>query len=129
MAFVVEQRSYPSTRTTVVRPVGELSVSSIPVLRKALRQAVRDDPAVIVVDLGLTSVPDEAVVGRLVEAARLGREFGAEVVVATAPEEVAATLASRGLFDRRRPRKPTLVRDAEDDPAQRRSTLRRSAAG
>jgi anti-anti-sigma regulatory factor len=104
MAFEVEQRRYPTTRTTVVRPVGELSVQSMSVLRTALRRAVREDAAVIVVDLALASVRDAAVVVPLVEAARLGRAFGAEVVVATAPEELQARLRSCGLTDRRRPR-------------------------
>ena len=104
MALEVEQRCYPTTRTTVVRPVGELSVSSIPVLRSAVRRAVREESHVIVVDLGLASVRDAEVVTPLVEAARLGRQFGAEVVVATAPQAVADQLASRGLLDRRRPR-------------------------
>ena len=127
MAFEVEQRLYPTTRTTVVRPVGELSVSSIALLRNALRKAVRDDPAVIVVDLGLTSVQDEAVVAPLLEAARLGRAFGAEVVVATAPEEVAGQLASRGLADRRRPRSAPVHRPAVDH-ARRRSLFPRPAS-
>jgi anti-anti-sigma regulatory factor len=104
MTFEVEQRRYPNTRTTVVRPVGELSVASMSELRTALRRAVREDAAVIVVDLGLASVHDNAVVVPLVEAARLGRAFGAEVVVATAPESLMARLASCGLTDRRRPR-------------------------
>ncbi|MDX6214287.1 MAG: hypothetical protein QOF82_3374 [Frankiales bacterium] len=104
MAFEVEQRRYPMTRTTVVRPVGELSLASISLLRSALRRAVREDSAVIVVDLGLASVEDTSVVVPLVEAARLGRAFGAEVVVATAPELLKARLASCGLADRRRPR-------------------------
>src|SRR4051812_33566655 len=125
MAFEVEQRLYPTTRTTVVRPVGELSLSSISVLRTALRMAVREDSAVIVVDLGLTSVNDEDVVVPLVEAAGLGLAFGAEVVVATAPAEVARQLASRGLSDRRRPRTPVIPRPA-DDQARRRSLLRRA---
>ncbi|MDQ1721447.1 MAG: hypothetical protein QOI26_1181 [Pseudonocardiales bacterium] len=104
MTLEVEQRRYPNTRTTVVRPVGELSIASMSVLRTALRRAVREDAAVIVVDLGLASVEDTAVVVPLVEAARLGRAFGAEVVVATAPESLSARLASCGLADRRRPR-------------------------
>lgn len=103
MTFEVEQRRYPNTRTTVVRPVGELSIASMSELRTALRRAVREDAAVIVVDLGLASVYDNAVVP-LVEAARLGRAFGAEVVVATAPGSLSARLASCGLTDRRRPR-------------------------
>jgi anti-anti-sigma regulatory factor len=127
MAFHVEQRSYPSTRTTVVRPIGELSVASISVLRNALRKAVREDSAVIVVDLGLASVHDEAVVLPLLEAARLGRAFGAEVVVATAPDEVAGQLASRGLADRRRPRGGG--HHSAADASRRRSLLRRAASG
>lgn len=126
LAFEVEQRLYPTTRTTVVRPVGELSVSSVSVLRNALRKAVREESAVIVVDLGLTSVQDEDVVAPLLEAARLGRAFGAEVVVATAPEEVARELASRGLSDRRRPRNAPAYRPAEEQ-TRRRSLLRRTA--
>lgn len=118
MAFEVEQRRYPITRTTVVRPVGELSIASMSLLRTALRRAVREDAAVIVVDLGLTSVQDSAVVVPLVEAARLGRAFGAEVVVATAPAELEARLASCGLSDRRR-RRPVLPELPE--PGRRRS--------
>jgi anti-anti-sigma regulatory factor len=125
MAFEVEQRLYPTTRTTVVRPVGELSLASISVLRNALRKAVREQSAVIVVDLGLTSVQDQTVVAPLLEAARLGLAFGAEVVVATAPDEVAGELASRGLSDRRRPRAATPPRPAEEQ-ARRRSLLRRA---
>ncbi|MDX6256204.1 MAG: hypothetical protein QOJ11_2538 [Frankiales bacterium] len=108
MAFEVEQRRYPITRTTVVRPVGELSIASMSLLRTALRRAVREDSAVIIVDLRLASVQDSAVVVPLVEAARLGRTFGAEVVVATAPEVLEARLASCGLGDRRRPRAVSL---------------------
>ena len=120
MAFEVEQRRYPGTRTTVVRPVGELSASSISQLRSALRRAVRDDSAVIVVDLGLASVADAGVVAPLLEAARLGQVFGAEVVVATAPGELAATLASCGFVDRRRSRTPVAPPPAQLDPARRR---------
>jgi anti-anti-sigma regulatory factor len=119
MTFEVEQRRYPNTRTTVVRPVGELSVSSMSELRTALRRAVREDAAVIVVDLGLASVYDNAVVVPLVEAARLGRAFGAEVVVATAPESLTARLASCGLTDRRRPRAASSMPQG-DPPAKRR---------
>lgn len=126
MAFEVEQRLYPTTRTTVVRPVGELSVSSISLLRNALRKAVREDSAVIVVDLGLTSVQDQTVVTPLLDAARLGQAFGAEVVVATAPDEVAGQLASRGLSDRRRPRSAPVHRPAEQQ-ARRRSLFARPA--
>ncbi|MDX6226911.1 MAG: hypothetical protein QOI76_301 [Frankiales bacterium] len=118
MAFEVEQRRYPITRTTVVRPVGELSIASMSLLRTALRRAVRDDSAVIIVDLGLASVHDSAVVVPLVEAARLGRAFGAEVVVATAPEVLEARLASCGLGDRRRPRAVSLPLTG---PSQRRT--------
>ena len=120
MTFEVEQRRYPSTRTTVVRPVGELSVGSIPELRTALRRAVRDDSAVIVVDLGLTSVADLAVVAPLVEAARLGQAYGAEVVVATAPDEIEAGLASVGLVDRRRRRPSSADVPSLPDAARRR---------
>ena len=120
MTFEVEQRRYPSTRTTVVRPVGELSAGSLTELRTALRRAVRDDSAVIVVDLGLTSVADAALIVPLVEAARLGEASGAEVVVATAPGEIAARLASCGLVDRRRRRSPALEVPSLSDAARRR---------
>jgi anti-anti-sigma regulatory factor len=120
MAFEVEQRRYPGTRTTVVRPIGELSTGSMSLLRRALRRAVREDSAVIVVDLGLTSVRDLTVVAPLVEAARLGQAFGAEVVVATAPGELAAGLASCGLVDRRRSRLPIVDVAAPPDSARRR---------
>jgi anti-anti-sigma regulatory factor len=119
MTLEVEQRRYPNTRTTVVRPVGELSIASMSVLRTALRRAVREDAAVIVVDLGLASVEDTAVVVPLVEAARLGRAFGAEVVVATAPESLSARLASCGLADRRRPRP-----EADPPPAEARGAVK-----
>ena len=119
MAFEVEQRRYPSTRTTVVRPVGELSVGSMSELRTALRRAVRDDSAVIVVDLGLTSVADADVVVPLVEAARMGHAYGAEVVVATAPGEIAEGLESFGLGDRRR-RRPAAEVSSLPDAAKRR---------
>jgi anti-anti-sigma regulatory factor len=112
--FEVEQRRYPNTRTTVVRPVGELSVTSVSMLRAALRRAVREDSAVIVVDLGLASVRDEDVVAPLVEAARMGRALGAEVVVATAPDEIAPRLRSCGLTDRRRPRAAPVDRPATE---------------
>lgn len=121
MAFEVEQRRYPITRTTVVRPVGELSIGSMSLLRTALRQAVREDAAVIVVDLGLASVSDSAVVLPLVEAARLGRSFGAKVVVVTAPDLVSARLASCGLTDRRRPRAPDHQPHDVPGPTKRRS--------
>jgi anti-anti-sigma regulatory factor len=119
MAFEVEQRRYPGSRTTVVRPVGELSAGSIRELRTAVRRAVRDDSAVIVVDLGLASMPDADLVLPIVEAARLGQAYGAEVVVATAPGALAASLARCGLVDRRRRGQPTA--DASlPDPARRR---------
>ncbi|MDX6205541.1 MAG: hypothetical protein QOF39_1598 [Frankiales bacterium] len=120
MAFEVEQRRYPSTRTTVVRPVGDLSIASMSVLRTALRRAVREKAAVIVVDLALASVQDTAVVIPLVEAARLGRAFGAEVVVVTPPDSLSARLASCGLTDRRRPRAAAVQPPAESPAAARR---------
>jgi anti-anti-sigma regulatory factor len=120
MAFEVEQRRYPGTRTTVVRPIGELSSGSMSLLRTALRRAVREDSAVIVVDLGRASVRDLTVVAPLVEAARLGQELGAEVVVATAPGELAADLASCGLVDRRRSRQPIVDAAAQQDSSRRR---------
>src|SRR3954454_8898677 len=76
MAFEVEQRRYPDTRTTVVRPVGELSAGSMRELRTAVRRAVRDDSAVIVVDLVLASMSEADMVVPLVEAARLGQAYG-----------------------------------------------------
>ncbi|MDX6245222.1 MAG: hypothetical protein QOE76_2945 [Frankiales bacterium] len=120
MAFEVEQRRYPSTRTTVVRPVGDLSIASMSVLRTALRRAVREKAAVIVVDLALASVQDTAVVIPLVEAARLGRAFGAEVVVVTPPDSLSARLASCGLTDRRRPRAAAVQPPVESPAAARR---------
>ncbi|BEP16293.1 hypothetical protein acdb102_46040 [Acidothermaceae bacterium B102] len=89
-------------------------------LRSALRRAVRDDSAVIVVDLGLASMADAGVVAPLVEAARLGQVFGAEVVVATAPGELATTLASCGFVDRRRRRTPVVDPPAPLNAARRR---------
>jgi anti-anti-sigma regulatory factor len=115
----IEQRRYPITRTTVVRPVGELSIASMSVLRSALRRAVRGDAAVIVVDLARTSVQDAAMAVPLVEAARLGRAFGAEVVVATAPEQLAGRLASCGLVDRRK-RRPAASAPLPGSPVRRR---------
>ena len=120
MTFEVEQRRYPGTRTTVVRPVGELSDTSIPALRSALRRAVRDDSAVIVVDLGLASMSDAGVVASLLEDARRSQVIGAEVVVATAPGELAAELASCGFVDRRRRRVPAVEVPAPPNPIRRR---------
>jgi anti-anti-sigma regulatory factor len=126
MALEVEQRRYPITRTTVVRPVGELSIASMSLLRTALRRALRDDAAVIVVDLGLASVSDSAVVIPLVEAARLGRAFGAQVIVVTAPALVSARLASCGLTDRRRPRAPEQQPPEQQPPGPPGTAKRRS---
>jgi len=123
MAFEVEQRRYPDTRTTVVRPVGELSAGSMRELRTAVRRAVRDDSAVIVVDLGLASMSDADMVVPLVEAARLGQAYGAEVVVSTPLGALAAGLARCGLVDRRRRGQPADV-PALPDPVRRRHTGR-----
>lgn len=95
----------------------------------AVRRAVRDDSAVIVVDLGLTSFADDGMVVSLVAAARLGQECGAEVVVVTAPGEVAAGLASVGLVDRRRRRAPGAEVPSLPDVAKRRPAgIKRNAS-
>lgn len=99
----VQQRIFPDSATVVLSPCGDLSMSTVGQLRRALRTLDHDTARTVVVDLTDAVVHDSAVIHPLVELARRARAHGCTVVVSTGEDDdLGRRLAVYGLADRRK---------------------------